>query len=1227
MLSKGAMGNLINRYRAVLKKCTLINVFGSLAAATMLVMGTANAASAVVDQEYLDAVKKITTWADGTAVDVTGGKNAHQLYFGGSLAEDGETASVESTSLTLSSGTLQGELNAGGTAIGEGSVSNVKNAVITISGGTLTPMTDHPDDELFAPVRGGGVSMNGGTANVENAVINIMNGAKLDTVNTQVWAGGVNESGEGSAHTGTATINVTNADLSENHIYGGSDMATVGSSTINIDNSSVRAIFAGGDDDVVDEATINVGGNSNVYKIITGGSTNSTVHKTTVNVSGGMVGDNSTEVAIGTNVGGGTPDSLSVNLSGGTVKGNILASAEQSADVTITGDAPVIEGSILADATESSLNLVNRSTFDGSVFSGFDNLNVSGTTAIEGGLNNGNVGSALALGGSGETVADVSLSSGTLTVKDGTLSAETIDLSSDGTLVVDGGTLKTASGQAFTGSLGEDGLQTDPSAVRSGLSLDSGRLALTDAYYNLAYVTSAEGILAGKVDLAMLGTLKGSGNMVIGTNDNGEFGSVSDADITETSSATFNTITLTGGDVVAVNNGNEVTILGDGDKLITTDQESATLKVGSTGESENAGTVNLGAEGLAGGGALDSVEVAAEGKLNVVNGDFAIDQLVAEKGGQVTVGGTDSAGRLTVSSADLNGAEVFLDPAWKDDPSVDILGNASHAVFGGSEVNGKLTAGQNSLLVLGDTSSEWALNAFDQSGLAWGEDGITAALALAAPQTMTADGSLKVDGSLTSASFADNGDAVFADQSLLMVKGSAASDGNTALTGTGGTLTVENGAKLYIQDAEAGTYTIAGNFGDTTLDGWNDDNLVLNRLVSGTTRVDEETGNVVVTTENADISQTYPGIVAVNSLNALELDSDSPFMGVRFLSRAMDEAVLSDSAVTPTVNEVSRAAVTAGVQNTALRLSDAASDTVLQHLSLGNFDSGSSFHRDGIDIWATPMYGNTYTHGMAASGTSVRGNYGGIAFGADAEVGALAGGKVRVGAAVNGGGGKSDTRGTATSTENSYNFGGVNLYAGWNLDSLNVMASLGYGIGDHDVKMSLPSSMQMGQAKADVDTGVFTADLRAEYQIKTNWLDILPHAGVRYSSLHTDSHDLKINGSTLNSVASDTQNIVQFPVGVTVSKNIDVAGWNVKPKADVSVIPAAGDKEAFTKVHFSGINATDSVNTRIMDSTSWGGMIGVQAEKGNLNFGLNYGVQASRHETDQNVQFTLGWKF
>ena len=46
MLTKGAIGNLVNRYRAVLKKCRLINVFGSLAAAGILITGLTDAALA-----------------------------------------------------------------------------------------------------------------------------------------------------------------------------------------------------------------------------------------------------------------------------------------------------------------------------------------------------------------------------------------------------------------------------------------------------------------------------------------------------------------------------------------------------------------------------------------------------------------------------------------------------------------------------------------------------------------------------------------------------------------------------------------------------------------------------------------------------------------------------------------------------------------------------------------------------------------------------------------------------------------------------------------------------------------------------------------------------------------------------------------------------------------------------------------------------------------------------
>ncbi|WP_337397964.1 hypothetical protein, partial [Desulfovibrio sp.] len=59
-LTKGAIGNLINRYKAVLKKCHLMNTFGSLAVAGMLVMGGAGMAVAgaaiTTGQDFKNAV-------------------------------------------------------------------------------------------------------------------------------------------------------------------------------------------------------------------------------------------------------------------------------------------------------------------------------------------------------------------------------------------------------------------------------------------------------------------------------------------------------------------------------------------------------------------------------------------------------------------------------------------------------------------------------------------------------------------------------------------------------------------------------------------------------------------------------------------------------------------------------------------------------------------------------------------------------------------------------------------------------------------------------------------------------------------------------------------------------------------------------------------------------------------------------------------------------------------
>lgn len=87
-LTKGAIGNLINRYKAVLKKCHLMNTFGSLAVAGMLVMGGAGVAVAADDLP----LKGGNNYDSKTEVN-------HLM--GGWLVNDAETAKEAHGDITL----------------------------------------------------------------------------------------------------------------------------------------------------------------------------------------------------------------------------------------------------------------------------------------------------------------------------------------------------------------------------------------------------------------------------------------------------------------------------------------------------------------------------------------------------------------------------------------------------------------------------------------------------------------------------------------------------------------------------------------------------------------------------------------------------------------------------------------------------------------------------------------------------------------------------------------------------------------------------------------------------------------------------------------------------------------------------------------------------------------------------------------------------------------------
>lgn len=168
-LTKGAIGNLINRYKAVLKKCHLMNTFGSLAVAGMLIMGGAGMAVAADAQDVAlkgknnynstdipevnhlmggwkvndaatagDAKGGITlTVNGGTISEIIGGSYAKNLP----AAEDSKLLTVKHGDITttISGDTTSAEFVVGGSKVAGGAGANLETGktTLTIENGTF----------------------------------------------------------------------------------------------------------------------------------------------------------------------------------------------------------------------------------------------------------------------------------------------------------------------------------------------------------------------------------------------------------------------------------------------------------------------------------------------------------------------------------------------------------------------------------------------------------------------------------------------------------------------------------------------------------------------------------------------------------------------------------------------------------------------------------------------------------------------------------------------------------------------------------------------------------------------------------------------------------------------------------------------------------------------------------------------------------------------------------
>lgn len=650
--------------------------------------------------------------------------------------------------------------------------------------------------------------------------------------------------------------------------------------------------------------------------------------------------------------------------------------------------------------------------------------------------------------------------------------------------------------------------------------------------------------------------------------------------------------------------------------------------------------------------ALQTAQIEMTDANMQVNGILQTSSLKANAGTTITVGTTEdkgAAGYLLAENVKLNGASLFLDPQWKADSTIDQASKAA-LQFINDNIDGKLTAGQNALLILGEATTEWAKAQFAKTGLQWSAEGITAALAINAPQLLDkTKGALVVDGSLTSASSLNANTASFADNSLIIVNGKTIADGQYALTAETGNLNVSDSARLYIADAKASqTYYVVDGFNGSTpivIDdstqtgvsdkGWNGENLLTNRLLSATRHWDDENGQLHVTTKAISAAEALPGVALTQTLDTMMAqgvnDTQSNVAGVRFLSRAIDNPYVSSQDIVKTINSAAQLAVAGGVQNTTLSTGLSASSAILDRNSVLNSKHQPKEGSEGLNFWVSTLYGHDRTRGFStgALDTGNNVNFFGLMVGADITHDTSMG-NFRSGLAFHSGTGKSSSKGDLQYTKNDVDFWGATFYENWTNNNFSLTVDLGFSRNSNDVEQNIPTWMDMGgKLKADIDSEMLTAGITGEYLYSMSSIDIVPHAGLRYVQLKTQRFDTDTHsGETLFDTAEQKQNLWQFPVGVRLSTTYSVdSGWAVSPQADLSIIPVAGDTNAKTRVRTYGINASDTLSSTIVDDTSFSGQLGVKAQKGNVSFGINYNIETSEHQTGQGAMATFNYNF
>lgn len=709
------------------------------------------------------------------------------------------------------------------------------------------------------------------------------------------------------------------------------------------------------------------------------------------------------------------------------------------------------------------------------------------------------------------------------------------------------------------------------------------------------------------------------------------------------------------GDLVTVKKDKTVTLqgvnIGEYGKLTTTGAGTVVGAIAGNGGKFGALNVAAGDLTVKGAAALQNLTVAADSALVMGKaaetatavGDLEVKDYALVLGtltaGKVTLGEADVFGTLTADKLDatdvvlvgsdeedvagklvvneLVSGTVFADPAWKDGLGLS-LNDASQVAIGSIGANSTVIAGQGSLVAIGTTDLDVAAKAVAAAGhavLGPNEGQMRSAIYVDGGKTYDEATDTtsyeKINGNVIASGWneakfedAETNNQVPANVQVLENNLMVVDMNTIDKTGANAVFVkdVTNNGTIYLADAEFGDkvmFTEAdytqGTTGAITFNG--------DRLMSAALKDKVHT----IAFDDAKVAsyeglETLPLVTAMYEGKAQNGASTSAKFNNWLMSSGNG---LDREEVIAIGNDAAKLGATSAVASVTMDAISAFNDSVAARTNV------LAQRAEGVTVWADVMGGH-YEAKELMDGQGYKSDvYGGV-LGVDSVVSGYT-----LGAAFTVATADTDSTNTLAVSSTDSDFVGFSVYGAKAFGQFNLAADLGYMKGSNDVSVN---AYNIGDFSADTDA--FTLGLRGDVLVDAGSFKVVPHAGLRFTHLTTDDFE------SAYTTKIDSMNIFQMPVGVTVTGNVEAAGWNVAPLLDLSVVPAFGDTDADMTLGINGVAATSALSTQVIDSNLFQMKLGVSAQKDAFTFGLNYKLGAgSDNRVNNTFNATVGYAF